>query len=77
MGAMLIKAGKEFETLAVSKRPILRGSEIGGDTSRFHFKPNVVIPYGAIEHEGGWLVSVGVNDSQCLLVKIKEKDLQL
>jgi predicted GH43/DUF377 family glycosyl hydrolase len=77
MGALLMKSGKEFEMLAVSKRPILRGSEIGGDTSRFHFKPNVVIPYGAIEHEGGWLVSVGVNDSQCLLMKVKPENLNL
>lgn len=77
VGAVLRRAIPPFDMLAISKRPILRGSEVGGDESRFHFKPNVVFPLGAIEHGGGWLVSVGVNDSQCLLVKITEKDLQL
>lgn len=62
---------------AISQRPILRGSEAGGDATRFHHKPNVVFPLGAIEHDGGWLLSVGINDSQCALVKIKETDLQL
>lgn len=77
IGAMLIKAGKEFEMLAVSKRPIARGSEAGGDASRFHFKKNIIIPYGAIEDDGGWMVSCGVNDSQCLLVKIEPSELQI
>jgi predicted GH43/DUF377 family glycosyl hydrolase len=77
IGAILRKAEPPFQMLEISKRPILRGSEVGGDESRFHHKKNVVFPLGAIEHEGGWIVSVGINDSQCALVKIKESDLQL
>jgi predicted GH43/DUF377 family glycosyl hydrolase len=77
LGAMLMKAEPPFQMLAVSKRPILRGSELGGDTSRHHHKPNVVFVCGAIEHEGGWLASCGCNDSASMLVKISEKDLNL
>jgi len=74
---VLRKAEPPFQMLSVSKKPILYGSEAGGDETRFHHKKNVVIPYGAIEHEGGWLVSVGQNDSAALLVKIAPKDLNL
>jgi predicted GH43/DUF377 family glycosyl hydrolase len=77
IGAMLMKAEPPFQMLSVSKRPILYGSEIGGDETRFHHKKNVVFALGAIEHDGGWLLSCGQNDSASLLVKIKEKDLML
>lgn len=77
IGAMLLKAEPPFQILAVSKRPILRGSEIGGDPTRFHFKPNVCFPLGAIACDGGWRVSIGQNDSACLLVKIKPDNLNL
>lgn len=77
IGAMLMKAEKPFQMLQVSKRPILRGSEIGGNETRQFFKRNVVFPCGAIEHEGGWLLSVGINDSLCALVKVTPKDLNL
>ena len=77
IGCLLRKAEPPFQMLSISKRPILRGSEAGGDSTRFHFKPNVVFPLGAIGHNGGWLVSVGINDSNCGLVKIQPKDLQL
>ncbi len=76
-GAMLMKADMPFQMLAVSKRPILRGSEIGGDATRFHFKKNIIFCLGAIEHEDGWLVSCGINDSQCALVKINPENLNL
>lgn len=75
IGALVMDAEPPFKMLAVSKRPILRGSEVGGDESVKRFKKNIVFPAGAIEHEGGWLLSVGVNDSQCLLVKVKELNL--
>lgn len=76
-GAVLLKAEPPFQMLAVSKRPILRGSEIGGDESRFHHKKNVIFPLGAIEYDGGFAVSFGCNDSQSVLIKIQPKDLQL
>jgi predicted GH43/DUF377 family glycosyl hydrolase len=77
IGAMLMKSEPPFQMLAVSKRPILRGSEVGGDSSRHHFKKNIVFSAGAIEHDGGWVISCGCNDSQSLIVKITEKDLNL
>lgn len=77
VGAVLRKAEPPFQMLAISKRPILRGSEVGGDESRFHWKSQVIFPLGAIEHEGGWLLSCGQNDSASILVKVKPSDLQL
>jgi predicted GH43/DUF377 family glycosyl hydrolase len=76
-GCVIRSAIPPFQMIAVSKRPILRGSEIGGDKSRFHFKENIIFPLGAIEHKGGWLLSAGINDSQCGLIEIQPKDLQL
>ncbi len=76
VGAIIRKAEPPFQMLEISKRPILRGSEIGGE-DRFHAKKNVVIAYGAIEQSDGWILSVGQNDSACLLVKVTEKDLNL
>lgn len=82
VGARLLSPEPPFATLAVSKEPILRGSEMDELTtteksSCSHHKPNVVFPCGAIEHEGGWLLSVGVNDCGCALVKVREEDLKL
>lgn len=77
IGAMLMKAEKPFQMLQVSKRPILRGSEIGGNETRQFFKRNVVFPGGSIEHEGGWLISIGVNDTLCCLVKVMPENLNL
>jgi hypothetical protein len=56
-------------------KPLLIGSEEDNTTSIersscTHRKPNVVFPGGAIECEGGWIVSVGINDCCCALVKI-------
>ena len=77
IGCVLRKAEPPFQMLAISKRPILRGSEVGGDATRFHHKKNVIFCLGAIEYDGGFLVSAGINDSQCALIKISGKDLQL
>jgi predicted GH43/DUF377 family glycosyl hydrolase len=71
-----------FSIRSISSKPVLSGSEI--DTlspeersqCRFHFK-NVVFPLGVIEHQGGWLLSAGVNHCSCALVRIGEKDLNL
>lgn len=79
VGAMICDP---FEATKISERPILRGSEVDAIDAEerreiFHHKQNVVFPGGAIEIDGGWLLSVGVNDCSCALVKITEKDLQL
>lgn len=75
MGAYLMNSQPPFEMLAVSTHPILAGHEWRSAAS--HWKPNVVIPYGAVEQDGGWMVSVGVNDSAACLVNVTEKDLNL
>jgi predicted GH43/DUF377 family glycosyl hydrolase len=71
VGARIIQ---DEETMRISK-PLLIGSEedntSGIDrTSCTHRKPNVVFPGGAIACEGGWILSVGINDCCCALVKI-------
>jgi len=77
VGCVLRRAIPPFDIQAVSKRPILIGSEVGGDETRKHYKRNVVFPAGCVEHEGSFILSVGVNDSQCALVKLGAKDLHL
>jgi predicted GH43/DUF377 family glycosyl hydrolase len=82
IGAVLHEPEPPFSVVAVSKKPIIYGSEVDGLTADqrlacFHHKRNVVFSGGAIEHEGGWLLSVGVNDSAIVLAKINPKDLNL
>lgn len=82
VGARIIESKPPFATLAVSKEPVLRSSEQSELSatelsSCFHGKPNVVFPAGAMEIDGGWIVSCGVNDASCVLVKVSEKDLNL
>jgi RHH-type proline utilization regulon transcriptional repressor/proline dehydrogenase/delta 1-pyrroline-5-carboxylate dehydrogenase len=81
-GAMLMETEPPFKPVAISKRPVLYGSEKDGLTATqrsacFHYKPKVVFPLGAIEHADGWLLSVGVNDNHCALVYVTGKDLNL
>lgn len=82
MGALLMEPEPPFQTVAVSKKPILYGSEVDnltGDQRRScqQHKPQVVFPGGAIEREGGWWVSLGCNDSACVLAKVKPEQLNL
>ncbi len=85
MGACLMEPKPPFKTIAASKNPILFGSEIDHLTGAqrkacFHWRTmgkSIVIPYGAVIHDGGWLVSVGINDFSCALVKIKPEMLNL
>ena len=77
LGACLMEPEPPFKTVAVSKRPLVYGSEAGGMPDLFHFKPRVVFPGGAIARDGHFIVAVGVNDSQCALLKIEPKSLNL
>lgn len=75
MGAMLMDNKPPFEILKISSSPILSG------TNQYcygwkNWKPRVVIPYGAIEVEGSFRVSIGLNDSECAIVDLKESDLK-
>ena len=80
VGAYIMESEPPFRVLKVSKKPILYGSEVDDLTPSQRKQvvrrvPNVVFPAGAIEHGGGWLLSVGLNDCQCALVKIKPNDI--
>ena len=77
MGACLMEPSAPLKTVAVSKRPIVFGSESGGSPDLFHFKPRVVFPGGAIVRDDHFIVAVGVNDCQCCLLKIKPEALNL
>jgi len=80
IGAYLMSKFPPFEIERVSKKPILYGSEVGlnkGDMKVFHAKPNVVFPGGCIKRDDHFVLSVGVNDSACALVKVFPKDFHL
>jgi hypothetical protein len=79
---MLIEPEPPFAPVAISKEPVLRGSEddhlsMQERASILHFKSKVAFPGGAVANEGGWLLAIGANDCACVLVKVSEKDLKL
>lgn len=76
MGALVMQDHPPFKVLAVSKRPILSGDE-SGDPMIHHWKQDIVFPLGAVPDGDGWLVSLGINDSQCAVIELNEKDLNL
>ncbi len=65
-----------FKIIAVSKQPILTGNE-AYEPNCPHWKPKVVICYGAIKQGDDYLVSCGFNDSSCGIVKVRVCDLNL
>lgn len=82
IGAMLMEPEPPFTVLRVSIEPIIRGSELDDldDDSRrscVHFKPKVCFPCGLVETDGAWLLSMGINDSSCVIAKIKPENLKL
>lgn len=83
VGAILTEPEAPFAITAISKKPIIYGSEAIGLPKELmaqcpRYNPNrVVIPYGAIPRNGGWLVSIGINDSQCAIAGIKPENLNL
>jgi predicted GH43/DUF377 family glycosyl hydrolase len=82
LGALLMDPQPPFTCVAASKRPIVYGSELdnlSGDERRkcHQYKRQVVFPGGAIAHDGAFLVSVGINDSACAILKIKPDQLNL
>jgi predicted GH43/DUF377 family glycosyl hydrolase len=77
IGALVFNPEPPFNMVAVSKKPILFGSEGGGEKNRKHFKPKVVFPAGVVADRGGFQLSVGVNDSECRVFKIREEELHL
>lgn len=82
VGACVIRNKPPFDVLRVSKKPILYGSEmdiLDADQRKvcFHRKRNVAFPCGAIQHEGGFLLSLGANDCSVVLSKVGVNDLHL
>lgn len=77
IGCVLMELKPPFKMISVSKKPIVWGSEIGGDESARHFKKNIAIPFGVIQRDDSFFVSIGQNDSACAIVKIKQDMLNL
>lgn len=82
IGAYLMEPKPPFTVLALSKKPILYASEIDDFSPEqraacFHFKPKVVFPGGVVVRDGYWLLSLGVNDCECVIAKIKPPALNL
>lgn len=80
IGALLMEPKPPFKIVAVSKRPILTGSHIDDLKVRDrpkHWKAKVVFPAGAVQRNWGWLLSLGVNDSQIAIAKVKPQNLNL
>lgn len=82
IGAMVMRGKHPFDSTIISKHPIITASErdILSAMERSgcgQYKPKVVFPLGCVPVEDGWVLSVGINDSHCALVKITETDLNL
>lgn len=82
VGACLMDSQPPFGVVAISSRPILFGSEVDGvlrqDRSKCpQYKGRVVFPGGAVERHGQFLLSVGINDSACAIVRLTPQMLNL
>ena len=75
VGAMLMDPTIPFGMIGVSRKPILYGSE--GPREGFHFKPSVVFPCGAVVDGDSFILALGVNDSSCMLARIRPENLNL
>jgi hypothetical protein len=79
--AYVFEAKPPFKLLSVSARPIMAGSEADGHgvDPRYSegWKPFVVFPCGCVPDGNDWLVSLGVNDWQCAVGRIKPSQLDL
>lgn len=76
VGAMVMESLPPFNIKAISRVPILTGTDQYYHGWR-HWKARVVIAYGAVENNGGWDVSLGWNDSACAMAHITPDQLNL
>jgi hypothetical protein len=76
IGALIMEGKPPFAVQAISKRPIIYGSE-APVVDCYHFKPGVAFPCGAVVDRGSFIVALGVNDCQCALARIKPEQLNL
>ena len=82
VGAVVMLDHPPFSTIGMTKEPLLRGSEDDALTvteraTCAHRKPKVVFPMGVVKADDACLLSVGINDAACAVVKIRERDLNL
>jgi hypothetical protein len=78
VGAAIMNPTPPYETIAVSKRPIVYGSELPeAPLGKHHFKAQVAICFGAIARDKEWWVSLGINDSGIEIVRVKPENLNL
>ncbi len=80
VGALLMEPEPPFNVVSISREPLLIGSNEDDfseseRTAIPHFKGKVVFPGGAVSVKDGWLLSVGINDCACGLVKITDLKL--
>jgi len=75
LAAIVFESKPPFRVLKVSQDPILTGNEEYDQCP--HYKPNIIICYGAIKSKDGWKVSCGKNDCSSVIVNVTEADLNL
>lgn len=80
-GAYTFSAEPPFQPLRVSRYPIMSGSEADGHKvdPRYNagWKPWVVFPCGLVENNRRWLISLGVNDWQCVVASMTDAEFKL
>jgi predicted GH43/DUF377 family glycosyl hydrolase len=75
LGALLMETAPPFQITAISKTPILAGTERYFQVPRW--KPRILFPGGAIKTDDGYTVSLGVNDAATGKLDLKDEQLNL
>jgi hypothetical protein len=76
VGAALMENKPPFATTAVGKASILYGDESYTPDCK-HWKKNVTFPLGATIQSDKIMLSLGINDCQCALLELTDKQLRL
>lgn len=78
--AYLFEAKPPFRVTAITAKPLMSGSEQDGhgfDPRYSHgWKPFIPFPCGLVTEGENWLVSLGVNDWQCAVGRLRPEQLQ-
>lgn len=82
IGCLLMESVPPYKVVRICSAPLLKGSEsddysVDQRNSFKWWKPNIVIPFGAVKDGEDFLVSIGINDSACGIVRFNEGDLKL
>lgn len=80
-GVYCMEAKPPFRILSISRRPLMVGSEADGHRVDPRYvegwKPYVVFPGGIVADGKDQLVSVGVNDWACAVVRLRLRDIEM